>query len=102
MPLGVMRNVYVKIHKPVETEGRKIGEIRTETFNKVNSGLPPYQQGEATRKKYVPKVMQQSEVDNQNDFTDPGSTSNGSNTDTDSGVVSSAQAQGEGENREQQ
>ena len=40
---------------PPQTEGRSIGEIRTETFDKVNSGLPPYQQGDGKRKKFVPK-----------------------------------------------
>jgi len=43
LPLGPLTHTYVKIHPPVETEGRSIKEIKEEVFGVVNSGLPPYQ-----------------------------------------------------------
>lgn len=47
MPIGPIRHTYIKIHPAIETEGRKIKDIKKECFEAVNSGLPPYQKYES-------------------------------------------------------
>lgn len=44
LPLAPIRNTFITIHPPIETVGRKIKDIRSDTFEAVNSGLPRYQQ----------------------------------------------------------
>ena len=45
MPIAPLRNIYIKIHEPIDTDNKKVSELRAETWEAVNSGLPPYQQG---------------------------------------------------------
>lgn len=45
MPIAPLRNIYIKIHEPIETDTKNVSELRAETWEAVNSGLPPYQQG---------------------------------------------------------
>jgi len=47
LPIASMKHTYVKIHPPIETQGRKIKEIKNDCFDAVNSGLPPYQKFES-------------------------------------------------------
>lgn len=47
LPIGHMSHVYVKIHPPIDvTPESKISELRRQTFDAVNSGLPSFQQFE--------------------------------------------------------
>ncbi len=45
MPLGAIRDVYIKIHPAIETKDAKVSDLRAMTWDAVNSGLPIYQQG---------------------------------------------------------
>lgn len=50
MPIAPLRNIYIKIHKPIETDDKPVSELRAETWEAVNSGLPPYQQGTPSKR----------------------------------------------------
>jgi 1-acyl-sn-glycerol-3-phosphate acyltransferase len=43
LPLAPMRNVYIKIHPPIETANRTVSEIKKMCFEAVNEGLPEFQ-----------------------------------------------------------
>lgn len=45
LPLAPIKNVYIKIHPSISTEGKTISQLRAATFAAINDGLPIYQQG---------------------------------------------------------
>ena len=45
MPIAPLRNIYIKIHPAISSDNKSVTELRAETWEAVNSGLPPYQQG---------------------------------------------------------
>jgi 1-acyl-sn-glycerol-3-phosphate acyltransferase len=45
MPIAPLRNIYIKIHPAISSDNKSVAELRAETWEAVNSGLPPYQQG---------------------------------------------------------
>lgn len=49
LPLGFPRGVEIKIHPPVETEGRTEEEVEADVFEAINSGLPAFQVSSALR-----------------------------------------------------
>lgn len=51
MPLGAIRDVYIKIHPAIETKDEKISDLRAMTWDAVNSGLPIYQQGVPSKRR---------------------------------------------------
>ena len=50
MPIAPLRNIYIKIHEPIETDDKSVTELRAETWEAINSSLPPYQQGVPSRR----------------------------------------------------
>ena len=44
LPLAPMRDVFIRIHPPIETANKTVSEIKKECFEAVNSGLPSHQQ----------------------------------------------------------
>jgi 1-acyl-sn-glycerol-3-phosphate acyltransferase len=50
MPLGPLRNIYIKVHPPIDTLDVPVNDLRAQTWEAVNSGLPPYQQGEPSKR----------------------------------------------------
>lgn len=50
MPLAPMRDIYIKVHPPLDTFDVSVNDLRAQTWEAVNSGLPPYQQGEPSKR----------------------------------------------------
>ena len=50
MPLAPLRNIYIKVHPPIDTLDVTVNDLRYQTWEAVNSGLPPYQQGEPSKR----------------------------------------------------
>lgn len=44
LPLAPIRDIFIKIHPPIETKDVPVSAIRAQCHDAVNSGLPPYQQ----------------------------------------------------------
>mmetsp|Transcript_91614 Transcript_91614/g.182518 ORF Transcript_91614/g.182518 Transcript_91614/m.182518 type:complete len:352 (-) Transcript_91614:89-1144(-) len=51
------RSIEIKVHPPVETEGRSQEDVLLEVFQAVNSGLPPHQRTKLTAMTLPPKNM---------------------------------------------